>query len=73
MDGKRFDRVTRYLASPQTRRSTMRRLLAAAGALAAAGLPATLVVGAFGMLIAFLPLLASPIPSLRDIGEAQAA
>ena len=40
MDGKRFDRVTRYLASPQTRRSTMRRLLAAAGALAAAGLPA---------------------------------
>jgi len=29
------------------------------------GLPATLVVGAFGMLIAFVPLLASPIPQLR--------
>lgn len=29
------------------------------------GLPATLVVGAFGMLAAFLPLLASPIPRLR--------
>jgi len=31
------------------------------------GLPATLVVGAFGMLVAFAPLLASPIPKLRDI------
>ena len=31
------------------------------------GLPATLVVGAFGMLIAFVPLLASPIPRLRNI------
>jgi predicted MFS family arabinose efflux permease len=30
------------------------------------GLPATLVVGAFGMLIAFVPLLASPIPQLRQ-------
>jgi hypothetical protein len=29
------------------------------------GLPAILVVGAFGMLIAFVPLLASPIPRLR--------
>jgi hypothetical protein len=29
------------------------------------GLPATLVVGAFGMLIAFVPLMASPIPRLR--------
>ncbi len=34
------------------------------------GLPATLVVGAFGMLIAFLPLLASPIPRLHSIVEA---
>src|SRR5919107_1571456 len=31
------------------------------------GLPATLVVGAFGMLIAFVPLLASPIPRLHAI------
>jgi MFS family permease len=31
------------------------------------GLPATLVVGAFGMLVAFVPLLASPIPTLRSI------
>ena len=31
------------------------------------GLPATLVVGAFGMLIAFVPLLASPIPQLRQV------
>ena len=31
------------------------------------GLPATLVVGAFGMLIAFVPLLASPIPQLRHL------
>jgi predicted MFS family arabinose efflux permease len=31
------------------------------------GLPATLVVGACGMLIAFVPLLASPIPRLRGI------
>jgi MFS family permease len=30
-------------------------------------LPATLVVGAFGMLIAFVPLLASPIPKLRSM------
>jgi predicted MFS family arabinose efflux permease len=30
------------------------------------GLPATLVVGAFGMLIAFVPLLVSPIPQLRQ-------
>ena len=29
------------------------------------GLPATLVVGAFGMLIGFVPLLTSPIPKLR--------
>src|ERR687898_838376 len=29
------------------------------------GLPATLVVGAFGMLIGFVPLLTSPIPRLR--------
>ena len=29
------------------------------------GLPATLIVGALGMLIAFVPLLASPIPQLR--------
>jgi hypothetical protein len=31
------------------------------------GLPATLVVGAFGMLIAFVPLLTSPIPNLRGL------
>jgi MFS family permease len=31
------------------------------------GLPATLVVGAFGMLIAFVPLLTSPIPRLRHL------
>jgi uncharacterized membrane protein AbrB (regulator of aidB expression) len=31
------------------------------------GLPATLVIGAFGMLIAFVPLLASPIPQLRHL------
>ena len=31
------------------------------------GLPATLVVGACGMLIAFVPLLASPIPRLRGM------
>jgi predicted MFS family arabinose efflux permease len=31
------------------------------------GLPATLVVGALGMLVAFLPLLASPIPRLRGL------
>lgn len=31
------------------------------------GLPATLVVGAFGMLLAFVPLLASPVPGLRTI------
>ena len=30
------------------------------------GLPATLVVGAFGMLLAFVPLLTSPIPRLRS-------
>ncbi|MFN8593079.1 MAG: MFS transporter [Thermomicrobiales bacterium] len=33
------------------------------------GLPMTLVVGAFGMLIAFLPLLASPIPKLRSLND----
>jgi MFS family permease len=32
------------------------------------GLPATLVVGAFGMLVAFVPLLASPIPRLYNVG-----
>lgn len=31
------------------------------------GLPMTLVVGACGMLVAFLPLLASPIPRLRSL------
>jgi predicted MFS family arabinose efflux permease len=31
------------------------------------GLPATLVVGAFGMLLGFVPLLVSPIPRLREI------
>jgi predicted MFS family arabinose efflux permease len=31
------------------------------------GLPATLVVGVFGMLAAFLPLLASPIPRLKVV------
>jgi len=31
------------------------------------GLPATLVVGAFGMLFAFVPLLMSPIPRLRSL------
>jgi predicted MFS family arabinose efflux permease len=31
------------------------------------GLPATLAVGAFGMLLAFLPLLASPVPRLRSL------
>ena len=31
------------------------------------GLPVTLVVGAFGMLIAFVPLLTSPIPRLRHL------
>jgi predicted MFS family arabinose efflux permease len=34
------------------------------------GLPATLVVGAFGMLLAFLPLLTSPIPKLSRIETA---
>jgi MFS family permease len=34
------------------------------------GLPATLVVGAVGMMLAFLPLLRSPIPRLRRIGAA---
>jgi MFS family permease len=34
------------------------------------GLPLTLVVGAFGMLVAFVPLLVSPIPRLRSIGAA---
>ena len=33
------------------------------------GLPLTLVVGACGMLVAFVPLLASPIPRLRSVGE----
>jgi predicted MFS family arabinose efflux permease len=32
------------------------------------GLPATLVVGALGMLLAFLPLVFSSIPRLREIG-----
>jgi predicted MFS family arabinose efflux permease len=31
------------------------------------GLPATLGVGAFGMLIGFVPLLTSPIPRLRHL------
>jgi predicted MFS family arabinose efflux permease len=31
------------------------------------GLPATLAVGAIGMLLAFLPLLASPVPRLRSL------
>jgi len=30
------------------------------------GPPMTLVVGAFGMLLAFVPLLVSPIPRLRS-------
>jgi hypothetical protein len=34
------------------------------------GLPATLVVGVVGMLVAFVPLLASSIPGLRQISEA---
>jgi MFS family permease len=34
------------------------------------GLPATLVVGAFGMLLSFVPLLLSPIPRLRDASDA---
>ena len=34
------------------------------------GLPGTLVVGAFGMLLAFLPLLVSPIPRVRTIETA---
>jgi hypothetical protein len=33
------------------------------------GLPATLVVGALGMSIAFVPLLASPIPRLRSMPQ----
>jgi hypothetical protein len=33
------------------------------------GLPMTLVVGAFGMLLAFVPLLVSPIPRLRSVGS----
>jgi MFS family permease len=33
------------------------------------GLPATLVVGAVGMSIAFVPLLASPIPRLRSMPQ----
>lgn len=36
------------------------------------GLPETLAVGAFGMLVAFLPLLASPIPRLRTTHELSA-
>ena len=40
MDGQRFDAVTRSLATRQTRRGTLRRLAAAAGALIAAGIPA---------------------------------
>jgi hypothetical protein len=39
MDGQRFDAVTRSLATRQTRRGTLRRLAAAAGALLAAGVP----------------------------------
>jgi hypothetical protein len=31
------------------------------------GLPATLVVGAVGMLVAFVPLLGSPIPGMRGL------
>jgi hypothetical protein len=40
MDGQRFDAVARSLATRQTRRGTLRRLVAVAGALIAAGLPA---------------------------------
>jgi MFS family permease len=32
------------------------------------GLPVTLAVGAFGMLLAFVPLLLSPIPRLQSVG-----
>jgi hypothetical protein len=32
------------------------------------GLHGTLFVGAFGMLVGFLPLLTSPIPGLRHLG-----
>jgi MFS family permease len=35
------------------------------------GLPATLVVGAFGMLLGFVPLLASPIPRLPRLALAE--
>ena len=40
MDGQRFDRVARSLATRQTRRGTVQRLAAVAGAMIAAGLPA---------------------------------
>jgi MFS family permease len=33
------------------------------------GLPATLVIGAVGMMLAFLPLLGSPVPLLRTLPE----
>ncbi|MFN8593078.1 MAG: hypothetical protein U0031_16605 [Thermomicrobiales bacterium] len=39
MDGQRFDAVTRSLASLESRRSIVRRLILAAGALFAAALP----------------------------------
>ena len=37
------------------------------------GLPMTLVVGAFGMLLAFVPLLVSPIPRLQGVGAEETA
>jgi predicted MFS family arabinose efflux permease len=36
------------------------------------GLPATLVVGAVGMLVAFVPLLGSPIPGMRGLESGDA-
>ena len=39
MDGQRFDAVARLLATRQTRRGTLRRLVAATGALMAAAIP----------------------------------
>ena len=39
MDAQRFDTMTRSLATRQTRRGTLRRLTAVAGALVAAGIP----------------------------------
>ncbi len=37
------------------------------------GLPMTLVVGAFGMLLAFVPLLVSPIPRLQGVADEENA